>query len=199
MPSRSLSIVKWRLVISLVLAIFGIFFLLENYAWATGNKVETKKLFAIQCRAEYFKAYESLAKLELATFPLDGIYRGRLVEFVSLLNRYKKNSREYCGYSSNHYLALLWKATYTLKKIRHERGPFPPDTSGPLSESRLNGMWTNGFKFGWNGFPKNPKQLSCLRRRSGVLETLDECEKLNPDFFRTIRLKKLPKGWEKLE
>jgi hypothetical protein len=180
-----------------MLVIFEACFQLESYAWAATNKLETKKLFAIQCRAEYFKAYESLAKLELTTFPLDGIYRGRLVEFVSLLNRYKRNSGEYCSYSSNDYLALLWNATYTLKKIRDERGPFPPDTSGPLAESRLNRLWISGFEFGLNGFPKNPKQLSCLRQRSGVLEKLDECERLNADFFKNIRRLKLPAGWEK--
>jgi hypothetical protein len=176
-----------------VLAI-GVLSLLGKISWAETKDVEKKSRHSIQCSTEYFKEYEHLAKKEVVTYRLGKRYRANLIEFISLLHQNKKDAEQFCDYTSNDYLALLWSSTNTLKLIRDKQGPFLPDTFGALAESRLNRLWSDGFKLGWNEFPKDPKQLQCLQRKS-VLQTLKECEKLNPSFFIAIRAKKMPKGW----
>jgi hypothetical protein len=171
--------------------------LTQSMAFSEATNVAKKPTHIARCPAEYFDETETLAKLEVKNYQPGRPYYAHLVSFVDLVHQYKKDAPEICGYSSNDYLALLWFATLTLKDIRKVRGQFKPDTTVSAADSALNRLWFNGFEFGKNGFPRNPKQLSCLRRKSGVLETLDECEKLNPDFFKAIRLKILPKGWDK--
>jgi hypothetical protein len=177
--------------------VLSFYLLAEPFKLAADTDNAKESTHAVRCHVEYFDATETLAKLEVKNYQSSRPYYAHLVSFVDLLHQYKKDAPELCGYSSNDYLALLWFATLTLKDIRKVRGQFKPDTTVSAADSSLNRLWFNGFEFGKNGFPKNPKQLSCLRRRSGVLETLDECEKLNPDFFKAIRLKMLPKGWYK--
>jgi hypothetical protein len=173
---------------------FALCYLLQNESWAGAKNIEKMSRYSVQCSAEYLKEYEQQAKQEVLTYSLGERYRANLIEFISLLHQYKRDSRQFCHYSSSDYLALLWKATNTLKLIRDKRGPFPPDTFGALAESRLNRLWNDGFKLGWNGFPKNSKQLQCLQKKS-VLQVLEKCERLNVEFFAVVRATKMPEGW----
>lgn len=183
-----------RFVCCLLMVVAETCFLLVDISCAETKISKVKSPPATQCYAEYFKDYEKLAKQEVTAYRVGESNRADLVEFVFLVNSYKRDAKVFCSYSSSDYLALLWLATLMLKTDRDAHGPFQPDTFVSRAERRLDYLWNDGFRFGWNGFPKNPKQSSCLL--TGVLQNLDKCKKLNPVFFAKIRAMSIPAGWE---
>ncbi len=146
----------------------------------------------IQCTSESFREEEAAAKQKDASLHLM-----KLASFLFEMYENKENRDEFCGSSSSDYLALLWHTTSILTRIRGETGPFDADTDLSYAEFKMNYLWNSGFESGRNDFPANLDQISCLQ--GDVLQNLSKCEKLNIEFFTSIKLKSLPTGWNFLK
>jgi hypothetical protein len=181
-----------RTIYCVLFVCLTIMFCSSSRADASAHKLRPT---ASGCSTNYFSLYELRAKDEVLRYRGGIIYYGRLVSFLLFLHEEKRDADQFCGYTSDHYLAMLWLVTKTLKQRLEAKGSrFSHDSYDSSAEYSLNRLWIESIERGWNRVPKNPLRAKCIK--SDVLLRLERCEKLEPAFFSEIRKLKLPKGWK---